>query len=156
MPYDDIMVEIKNEKISVVEHWLEEDTVLGGGMAKQIIAYRNKSDPVRTYQSRRILAEKLSEQVHIRATTVAWCTADDGGCNGGEMVERTRCSGCNNAVIDDRKKEIWLGIYKQQLELKNIDDIGLSGKTRIERDIERCEHVLEELGILVDNHREAE
>jgi hypothetical protein len=62
-------------------------------------------------------------------------------------VEKTRCSGCDNAVIDDRKKTIWQGIYKQQIELKEISDIGPAGKARIVRDIERCEHVLKELGI---------
>lgn len=145
--YDDIMIEIKNEKFSIVEHWLDKDTLIAGGMSEQIISFRNIHDAVRTYQSRRELAEKVSEQIHIRATSVAWCTADSGGCSGGKMIEKTRCGDCGHAVIDDRKKNIWQRIYKQQLELRDIQDIGASGKARIERDIQRCEYVLKKLAI---------
>ncbi|HIF0232823.1 TPA: tyrosine-type recombinase/integrase [Legionella pneumophila] len=140
--YDEIMGEIKNEKISIVEHWLDKKTIITGGMSEQVISFRNSHDAVRTYPSRRDLAEKVSEQIHIRATSIAWCTADAGGCSGGKMIEKTRCGVCSHAVIDDRKKEIWKRIYKQQLELRDIQDIGASGKARIERDIKRCEDIL--------------
>lgn len=143
--YDEIMVEIKNEKISIVEHWLDEKTIITGSMSEQIIAFRNSHDAVRTYQSRRELAEKVSEKIHIRATSLAWCTADAGGCSGGKMIEKTRCGECAHALIDDRKKSIWQKIYKQQLELRNIKDIGPSGRARIERDIKRCEDTLRNL-----------
>lgn len=143
--YDEIMVEIKNEKISIVEHWLDKRTIMTGGMSEQIISFRNNYDAVRTYKSRRELAEKVSEQIHIRATSIAWCTADAGGCSGGKMIEKTRCGECAHAVIDDRKKSIWQRIYKQQLELRDIQDIGASGKARIERDIQRCKDVIERL-----------
>lgn len=96
------------------------------------------------------MAERLSEQVHIRATTVGWCTADTGGCAGGEMLERTRCSGCENSMIDERKKSIWQGIYQQQLELNQINEIGPAGKERVMRDIARCEFVLNKLGVKFD------
>ncbi len=143
--YNEIMVEIKNERISIVEHWLDEKTIITGGMSEQIIAFRNSHDAIRTYQSRRELAEKISEKIHIRATSIAWCTADAGGCSGGKMIEKTRCGECAHSVIDDRKKSIWQRIYKQQLELRDIKDIGASGKARIERDIKRCEDTLKKL-----------
>lgn len=145
--YDEIMVEIKNEKIAIVEHWLDQETPITGGMAEQIYVFRNKHEAVRTYQSRRELAEKISEQIHIRATSVAWCTADNGGCSGGKMIEKTRCNDCSHAVIDDRKTAIWQRIYQQQMELRQISDIGPAGQARIERDIQRCEQVLNKLSI---------
>lgn len=37
---------------------------------------------VDTYETRRNLAVELSDLVFIRATGVAWCTTDSGGCNG--------------------------------------------------------------------------
>lgn len=149
--YDDIMIAIKNNKVSIVEHWLEEDTLITGGMSEQIISFRNKHQNVRIYESRKKLAETISEQIHIRATSVAWCTADLKGCLGGTGFEKTRCGKCCNAVIDVRKIPIWQEIHKQQLELRNISDIGPSGKERIERDIQRCEYVLKELGIQINN-----
>lgn len=51
--YDDIMMTLKNEKIAIVEHWLDEDALVIGGMAEQIISFRKNSEPVRTYSSRR-------------------------------------------------------------------------------------------------------
>ena len=153
--YDNIMQELKNEKISVVEHWLDESTLITGGMSEKIIAFRNKNEAVRTYKSRRLLAESVSENIYIRATTVGWCTADIGGCAGGQAIERTLCSGCENSVIDDRKRAVWEGIYNQQIELGKINDIGPAGKARVARDIQRCEYVLKELGMnLIDIKQE--
>ncbi|MFT7461378.1 MAG: integrase, partial [Planctomycetota bacterium] len=149
--YDEIMVAIKNEKIAIVEHWLEEDTLLAGGMAGQVRSFRSKTEAVRTYNTRVQLAEQISQQVHIRATTVAWCTADNTDCSGRGVADNTRCGECNNAIIDDRKKAVWVGIHNQQLELRDVDDIGEPGRLRVERDIKRCELVLKQLNVNVEN-----
>ncbi|BBI53228.1 hypothetical protein HORIV_56490 [Vreelandella olivaria] len=92
------------------------------------------------------MAETISPLVHLRATGVAWCTADTGGCNGGQGVETTRCADCSNAVIDESRKSVWQGIYAQQLELRDLADIESGGAERVKRDIERCEVILQELG----------
>ncbi len=149
--YDEIMLAVKNEKISIVEHWLEEDTLLAGGMAEQVRSFRSSQEDVRTYETRVQLAEQISEQVHLRATTVAWCTADDAGCSGRGLADKTRCGDCHNAIIDDRKTAVWQGIYSQQLELRELDDIGEVGRLRVERDIVRCEQVLKQLNVNVEN-----
>lgn len=144
--FDDVGLEIRNQKVEVVQHWLEKDTLLSGGMADSIRSFRARNEAVETYKTRRDLAMKLSDLVSIRATGVAWCTADKGGCNGGQGVEKTRCSGCINAVIDNRKLPAWQGIYQQQLELTQIKDIGPAGLDRVQRDTERCRAVLIDLG----------
>ena len=144
--YDEVMVEVINEKISIVAHWLDPTTVLAGGASEQIRVFRDKNQPLRTVKDRRSLAEKVSSQVFLRATTVGWCTADDGGCVGGNLTEKTRCSDCGNSIIEHRNKRVWEGIYEQQLELLQIKDVGPGGKSRIQRDINRCEHILRNLG----------
>lgn len=53
---------------------------------------------------------------------------------------------CENSVIDDTKKAVWQGIYQQQLELLEIDDIGHAAKTRVRRDVDKVAGVLADLG----------
>ena len=92
------------------------------------------------------MAKTISPLVHLRATGVAWCTADTGGCSGGQGIEKTQCGDCVNAVIDESRKAKWQGIYSQQLEMRNITDIGPGGIERVERDIKRCEVILKGFG----------
>ena len=153
--YDEIMIAIRNEKIAVVEHWLDDDALITGGGAQGVIVFRKKNQ-VKTYQDRKALANNISELVHIRATGHGWCLADDGGCGGRGLVDKTRCVDCKHSVIDDRQTYIWQGIHAQQMELIHLDDIGSSGKARAKRDLERCENVLKDLGVLGNNAKDSD
>lgn len=144
--YDEIGLAALSVKTDLLEHWLEPDAILTGGAAEPIRAFRAKTDAVATKQDRAEMAKSISPLVHIRATGVAWCTADTGGCNGGQAAEKTRCGDCGNAVIDESRKPVWQGIYAQQLELRELPDIGPGGLERVERDLERCRNVLTDLG----------
>lgn len=117
-----------------------------GGAADPIRAFRMKNEALTTKEDRVEMAKTISPLVHLRSNGVAWCIADTGGCNGGQGVEKTRCADCSNPVIDESRKSVWQGIYAQQLELRDITDIGPGGTERVERDIKRCEAVLKGLG----------
>ena len=145
--YNEIMIAIQNEKIAVVEHWLDDDALITGGGAQGIITFRKKNH-VKTYQDRRTLANNISGLVHIRATGHGWCLADEGGCDDKGLVNKTCCVDCRNNVIDNRHVHIWRGIHAQQMEVIHLDDIGESGKMRAKRDLERCESILKDLGVL--------
>jgi hypothetical protein len=144
--YDSIGLAAQSIKMDLLEHWLEPDAILVGGGADPIQAFRTKNEALATKEGRAEMAKTISPLVHLRATGVAWCTADTGGCNGGQGIEKTRCADCGNAVIDESRKFVWQGIYSQQLELRDLTDIGPGGTERVERDIERCEVVLKGLG----------
>ncbi|MCB1865042.1 MAG: tyrosine-type recombinase/integrase [Chromatiales bacterium] len=146
--FAEIDLAIADHSIEVIAHWLDEETLLSGGAAGNIRAFRSKDDKLRVYHTRREMAKTISESVYLRATGAAWCTADDGGCGGRGAVERTLCGGCSNAVIDDKKIPYWRGVYQQQLELRQINDIGDAARRRVERDLRRCEQVLTDLGVL--------
>lgn len=99
-------------------------------------------------KSRADMAEKISSTVHLRSTGHSWCTSDNSACGGRSVIEATRCIGCNDSIIEkSRHGEYFKGLYLQQIELRQIDDIGEAGKQRVERDIERCEQVLKELDL---------
>ena len=144
--YDSVGLAALSIKTDLLEHWLEPDTILVGGAAEPIRAFRTKNEALATKENRAEMAKTISPLVHLRATGVAWCTADTGGCNGGQGVEKTRCADCGNAVIDESRQAVWQGIYAQQIELRDLTDIGPGGTERVERDIKRCEAVLKGLG----------
>lgn len=146
--YDEIGYESIGLKEAIItDQLLDKEIVITGGGAEPIKVFRSANDKLNTYESRLAMAKKLSPTVHLRATGVAWCTADLGGCGGGQAVEVTRCgNSCVNAVITEEHKGKWSGIYKQQLELRNLNDIGPAGQQRVERDIKISKRVLIELG----------
>lgn len=149
--YDHVGTAALSIKIELLEHWLEPDAVLMGGAANPIRAFRTENEELNTKRDRVEMAKTISPLVHLRATGVAWCTADTGGCSGGQAIEKTQCADCVNAVIDESRKQVWLGIYAQQLEMRNITDIGPGGSERVERDIKRCKTILKGLGATEEN-----
>ena len=147
--YDEIYAAFDGKRQAIVGHWLEPDTPLSGGMADHIRAMRSRSEEVRTYKDRREMVEAISELVYLRSTGIAWCTNDTGvDCAGGQ------CEDCEHGCIDDSHKSFWEGLYLQQIELRQIDDLNDSGSKTVERTIERCKKVLTGLG--VDINRLAE
>lgn len=144
--YDEIAVQIKNFKVARVEEFLDEDTIITGGLANKLISYRSNNESIKTFESRAAMAERISDTVHLRPTGHSWCTSDNSGCGGRSSIEGTNCVDCKESIIEaNRHGEYFKGVYMQQLELRQIDDIGEAGKQRVERDIERCERVLKDL-----------
>lgn len=144
--FNEIYTAMRGEKTSIVEHWLDPETPLSGGLSSKLRVFRSKNDEVRTYESYREMVSGISNSISLRATGVAWCTADEFNCSGGKSIERTRCGDCANSVIDDNHKHLWKAIYHQQIELINLDDIGDAGRSNAQRALERCEQVLTSLG----------
>lgn len=156
--YDEIIAARNYQEVELITHWLDEKTHVSGGTAPAIRRLRNRNDKVRVYESRREMAQKISETIFIRATGSAWCLADDGGCAGRGGVEKTRCSDCSSSVIDGNKAAYWKAVLQQQLQLLDLDDLGPAATQRVKRDIERCKTVLMDLGAReafedVDKHR---
>ena len=144
----ELMLAYSEAKESIVAHMLDESTPLSGGLAEGIKKFRTAK--IKTYKNRAEMVRIVSDFVHIRATSVAWCTNDLGNCTGGTGLETTRCGGCVNSIIDDTKLPIWRDIYDQQRELLKLTDIGESGLERVRRDVARCAKVLKDLGVPVE------
>lgn len=91
------------------------------------------------------MVKAVAESHAIRSNGHAWCTADNNMCVGNTM-EKTRCSGCNNAVISRFHLPLYRRAYEDSKDLAKLEDIGSGGRARAERDIERCREVLISLG----------
>lgn len=147
--YDEVYAAFDQKRQAIVGHWLEPDTPLSGGMAGHIRKMRSRSEEVRTYKDRKEMIEAISELVYLRSTGIAWCTNDTGvDCAGGQ------CEGCEHGCIDDTHKPFWEGLYLQQIELRQIDDLDDSGSKTVERTMERCERVLTDLGVDINRLKE--
>jgi len=147
--YDEIYAAFDEKRQAVIGHWLEPDTPLSGGMAGHVRQMRSRSEKVRTYKDRREMVQAISELVYLRSTGIAWCTNDTGvDCAGGQ------CEDCEHGCIDDHHKPFWEGLYQQQIELRQIDDLSDAGSKTVERTIERCEQVLTDLGVNLSKLKE--
>jgi len=144
--FNEIFDALQEVKAGLIEHWLDPNTVLAGGAASGI-----KARQIATVGSRKELAEDIADKVSIRATGHGWCLAQDDGCGGQGLYEKTRCVGCSDGLIDDRYQPVWQGIFEQQIEL--LDDapmLGAGAQRRIRIDVEKSARVLKDLGVAVD------
>lgn len=144
--YDDIQMELDEIKLSVIDTWVG-DTSLAGGLGSAIKQWQREPQNLLIFKSRDAMVKSVSESISIRSNGHAWCTADDGGCIG-NTHERTRCGNdCSNAVIGPHHMPIYQRLYDDLKGLRHCPDIGEGGRQRVERDLNRCRHVLTQLGI---------
>lgn len=145
--YLDILQELDVIKEGVAQIWLDPREPLSGGYGTSVVAWRG-SDAVTIFKNHEHMVRSIAASTAIRSTGHAWCTADDNLCIGNDL-ERTRCSTCSNAAIGRAHGHIYQGMYDHLLEVAQCSDIGISGQTRVQRDLERCRSVLSELGYAV-------
>jgi hypothetical protein len=141
--YDEIISEMRDRKVDLIQHWLSDEVKLSGGAGRKIVALRANA-----FENRRDLIEDTAESVHIRSNGHAWCLAQDDGCGGAGLYERTRCVGCSSGCIDDSHALLWKEIYAHQLELaEETRDLGPGAQQRVERDRKVALQVLTDLGL---------
>ena len=143
--YAEIQNELDDIKDGAVEQWLQPDEPLAGGYGRGIMAWRG-SEAVTLFKNHSSMVRSVSESTAIRSNGHAWCTADDDLCVGNGGLDRTRCTGCNNAVIGREHAHIYQGMYDQLNDVLKCDDIGEGGLARVRRDLDRCRDVLTSLG----------
>jgi hypothetical protein len=148
--FDEVLQAVREKKIRIIEHWLDDDCMVIGGAATGVKAFKAKYR-LETVATRKKLAEDTSDLVNIRATGHGWCLASDAGCGGQGLYEPTRCLDCRNGVIDSSHVPVWRNILVQQRELLvSAADCGPSGSRRIQRDLAHAEKVLGDLGITTE------
>jgi len=146
--YEEILSEVRDRKVGLIQHWLGDGIKLSGGAGRKIIALRANA-----FENRTELIEDTAQSVHIRSNGHAWCLAQDDGCGGAGLYERTRCAGCSSGCIDDSHAPIWREIYAHQLELaEDAKELGAGAQQRVERDRRLALQVLTDLGITSEEH----
>lgn len=141
--YDDMLDEVKAVKVDLIGQWLNPDTLLSGGAGRKIMVLR-----AHAFDNRRELVEQTAGAVNIRSTGHSFCLAQDDGCGGAGLYERTRCAGCSDGCIDSSQAEVWQEVHDHQRELlTEAIQWGPGAQQRVERDYKIAVKVLTELGM---------
>lgn len=142
--YDEILEEVRLQKIDAVAAWLHGDELLAGGAGKKLMTLRAHDFP-----NRAAMIEETADKINIRSNGHAFCLAQDEGCGGVcGVYEKTRCGGCHTSVIDSRFKPFWQETYRHSKELlPEAEKLGPGAVKRVQRDIEASAKVLKDLGV---------
>jgi hypothetical protein len=143
--YAEIQDELDVLKLGVAEQWLNPVEPLAGGYGKNLVAWRGRKENIALFKDHATMVRSVAESHAIRSNGHAWCTADDNKCIG-NTFEKTRCGGCDNAVIGRVHARLYQRLYDDLKEIAMCDDIGPGGQARLLRDRERCRDVLISLG----------
>jgi len=143
--YAEIQDELDTVKLGLAEQWLNPAEPLAGGYGKNLMEWRSREENIAIFKDHKTMVASVAQSHAIRSNGHAWCTADDQGCIG-NTFEKTRCSGCDNAVIGRFHARIYQRLYDDLRELAQCDDIGPGGQARVLRDLDRCRDVLVSLG----------
>lgn len=143
--YAEISEELEGIKLGLAEQWLRPNELLAGGYGKNLMDWRTREENIAIFKDRRTMVASVAASHAIRSNGHAWCTADDNQCIG-NTLEKTRCSGCDNAVIGRFHARIYKRLYGDLKVLAECDDIGSVGQARVLRDLSRCRDVLISLG----------
>lgn len=143
--YAEIQDELDAIKLGLAEQWLNPDEPLAGGYGRNLMDWRSREENIAIYKDHKTMVASVAQSHAIRSNGHAWCTADDQGCIG-NTLEKTRCSGCDNAVIGRFHARTYQRLYDGLRELAQCDDIGPGGQARVLRDLGRCRDVLISLG----------
>lgn len=143
--YADIQGELEDIKIGVVENWLGQ-APLAGSYGRALNHWQREPQNLLIFKDHSSMLKSIAESTSIRSNGHAWCTADQGGCVG-NTIDRTRCGGCDNAVIGRGHAPIYLRLYNDLQALLHCKDIGEGGRQRVKRDLNRCRDVLAQLGM---------
>lgn len=141
----DIQDELDDIKFGVAKIWMD-DELLAGGYGRAIKHWQRNPQNLAIFKDHAAMVKSIAESTSIRSNGHAWCTADDAGCVG-NTLERTRCGGCENAVIGQSHAGIYQRLYDDLRKLLDCPDIGDGGRQRILRDMARSRDVLIQLGI---------
>ncbi|PZO07984.1 MAG: integrase [Lysobacteraceae bacterium] len=143
--YAEIWDELEAIKFGLAEQWLSPNEPLAGGYGKNLMDWRSRQENIAVFKDHKTMVASVAASHAIRSNGHAWCTADDNQCIG-NTLEKTRCSGCDNAVIGRVHARMYQGLYSDLKQLRHSDDIGPGGQARVQRDLERCRDVLMSLG----------
>jgi hypothetical protein len=65
--FDEIMFAVREKKISIIEHWLDDGCKIVGGLGNNVKSFKQNHE-LNKVKSRRALAEDTSEKINIRGT----------------------------------------------------------------------------------------
>lgn len=141
------ILRVKNEKQEgVLRDYLLTDTPLANGdimladLRRTIKTARNKDELIR----------QVSDSISLNGTGHSWCIGNAKGSNCGGLCvfEADMCVDCNYGIIGPEHLPVWKGIASQQQEALAMPDLGIPGKARSQRILDKANNVIAKLEAL--------
>lgn len=144
---DEIGAALVDAKISLVESWLQNETMLAGRAGERIAKSRVKPEFSAVLRAdRRALSKSLAEGLVIRATGHSWCVAaGKPPCGGVGLYDSLQCARCDGAVITKDELPVWLALRRQLQSVATVDDCGPGGRQAIVRGLESIDEIIDTL-----------
>lgn len=101
-------------------------------------------DTVRTATNKEELIAEYAGTITLNGTGHSWCigNAKGTGCGGLCVFEADMCVDCNYGMIGAEYLPVWKGIASQQEEALAMPDLGIPGKARAQRILDKARLVI--------------
>ncbi|WP_088710791.1 hypothetical protein, partial [Noviherbaspirillum denitrificans] len=142
--YAEILEKMEQEQAVRIASWLDPEVRLAGKAGERIMRQRVHMKSMNMV-SRKEMAERAGQGILLRSTGHSWCMADVLSCGGRGLYDAMECADCSHAVIDETQRDTWHGLWLQQLELREVNDIGPAAQAKIEESIATVKQILRKL-----------
>lgn len=145
---DSLISEVMSERDKltriIVSDWLTGDSNLEGKRGKAITSFKERNT-IKTSKNKDDAIANLADGTFIRATGHSWCLSNADTCGGQGLYDSLQCANCDNAVIDKSLIPAWKGIRDQQMEILDLEDVGISVKHLAKQHIEKANAIIRNL-----------
>lgn len=139
--YEEIDIELNELKRNICSSWFAKSG-LAGGLGSTLTKWKRDPENLAIFKTQSDMIAAIISTTPIRSNGHAWCTADDRQCIG-NTLEKTRCSGCDQGLIDDTFIHIYQHLESNLEALLDLTDIGDSGRAKVKRDLDRYRQVID-------------
>lgn len=138
-----VMAEKRNRQNEVMTNYLDSDSPLANGQ-HWLKEWRTT---VRTAVNKEELIAEYAGTITLNGTGHSWCIGNvkGTGCGGLCVFEADMCVDCNFGMIGPEFLPIWKGIASQQEEVLAMPDLGIPGKARAQRILDKAYKVIAKL-----------
>lgn len=132
-----------SRQTEIMTDYLDSDTPLANG-GHWLKEWRSS---VRTATNKEELIAEYAGTITLNGTGHSWCVGNvkGTGCGGLCVFEANMCVDCSYGIIGPEHLPVWKGIASQQEETLAMDDLGIPGKARAQRILDKAHSVIAKL-----------
>lgn len=140
---DMVAAEKRSCQTAIMKTYLDSDSPLANG-EHWLKEWRAT---VRTAENKEALISEFADTLTLNGTGHSWCVgnAKGSGCGGLCVFEADMCVDCSYGMIGPEFLPVWKGLRDQQEEALAMPDLGIPGKARAQRILDKAHDVIARL-----------
>ena len=145
----DLLTEILRSKTEKQESVLHNYLMTDAPLANGDIMLADLRQTIKTAKNKQSLLQQISSSITLNGTGHSWCIGNAKGtsCGGLCVFEADMCVDCAYGMIGPEHLPVWKEIALQQQTALDMSDLGLPGKTRSQRILNKALDVIAKLEI---------